>query len=132
MARRRQSIGTGNPSGIEVTLRAIELCPLPVVAVVQGDRVETALSITLVRFGPITPAQAEAYWGTGEPADKAGAYAIQGAGAQFVREIQGSYSGVVGLPLLLGDDRSRGRGEASQEAGPEGEIPESAGHRSSP
>lgn len=69
------------------------------VAVVQGGRVETALSVTQVKFGPITPAQAEAYWDTGEPADKAGAYAIQGGAARFVREIHGSYSGVVGLPL---------------------------------
>lgn len=69
------------------------------VAVVAGERSETALSVTRVTFGPVTPAQAEAYWETGEPADKAGAYAIQGLGAQFVKEIHGSYSGVVGLPL---------------------------------
>ena len=69
------------------------------VAVVQDGRAETALSVTRVSFGAITPAQARAYWKSGEPADKAGAYAIQGFGAQFVREIHGSYSGVVGLPL---------------------------------
>jgi septum formation protein len=69
------------------------------VAVVLGARAETALSVTRVSFGPITPAQAAAYWDSGEPADKAGAYAIQGRGAQFVREIHGSYTGVVGLPL---------------------------------
>jgi septum formation protein len=69
------------------------------VAVVAGERVETALSITDVTFGAVTAAQAEAYWRTGEPADKAGGYAIQGLGAQFVKEIRGSYSGVVGLPL---------------------------------
>jgi len=69
------------------------------VAVVGDGRAETALSITLVRFGPVSAAQARAYWDSGEPADKAGAYAIQGGGAQFIREIHGSYSGVVGLPL---------------------------------
>lgn len=69
------------------------------VALVLGDRAETAVSVTRVSFGAITPAQASAYWDSGEPADKAGAYAIQGRGAQFVREIHGSYSGVVGLPL---------------------------------
>jgi septum formation protein len=69
------------------------------VAVVHDGRAETALSVTRVTFGPIAPAQARAYWDTGEPADKAGAYGIQGFGAQFVREIHGSYSGVVGLPL---------------------------------
>ncbi|MGH8481232.1 MAG: Maf family protein [Nevskiaceae bacterium] len=69
------------------------------VAVVLGARAEAALSVTRVSFGAITPEQAAAYWDSGEPADKAGAYAIQGRGAQFVREIHGSYSGVVGLPL---------------------------------
>lgn len=69
------------------------------VAAVQDGRAATALSVTRVTFGAISAAQAQAYWSTGEPADKAGAYAIQGVGAQFVREIHGSYSGVVGLPL---------------------------------
>lgn len=69
------------------------------VAVVEGARAETVLSVTQVHFGPVTEEAARAYWDSGEPADKAGAYAIQGLGAQFVREIRGSYSGVVGLPL---------------------------------
>ncbi|HEY0973854.1 MAG TPA: nucleoside triphosphate pyrophosphatase [Solimonas sp.] len=69
------------------------------IAVVQGMQVQTRLSVTRVRFGVVTPAAAAAYWASGEPADKAGAYGIQGLGAQFVREIHGSYSGVVGLPL---------------------------------
>ena len=69
------------------------------VALVQDGRAETALSVTRVTFGPVSAQQAQAYWDTGEPADKAGAYGIQGCGAQFVREIHGSYSGVVGLPL---------------------------------
>lgn len=54
---------------------------------------------TEVRFGRITPDEANAYWNTGEPADKAGGYAIQGLAGRWVREIRGSYSGVVGLPL---------------------------------
>ncbi|HUP91688.1 MAG TPA: Maf family protein [Solimonas sp.] len=69
------------------------------VALLQGAQVSTALSVTEVSFGPITSAEAQAYWDSGEPADKAGAYAIQGLGALFVKEIRGSYSGVVGLPL---------------------------------
>jgi len=59
-----------------------------------------ALSMTDVTFRNISVAEAEAYWDTGEPADKAGAYGIQGFGAVFVSEIRGSYSGVVGLPLF--------------------------------
>jgi septum formation protein len=58
-----------------------------------------ALSDTLVRMRAITPAEAAAYWDTGEPAGKAGAYAIQGLGAVFIEHIHGSYSGVMGLPL---------------------------------
>ena len=60
----------------------------------------TALSASRVRFRAITTAEAAAYWATGEPADKAGGYGIQGLGALFVEEIQGSFSGVVGLPLF--------------------------------
>ena len=70
------------------------------VAVVQDGRAESALSVTRVSFDSITPERAGAYWDSGEPADKAGAYAIQGLGAQFVKEIHGSYSGVMGLPLF--------------------------------
>ncbi|MGH8446517.1 MAG: Maf family protein [Solimonas sp.] len=69
------------------------------VALVQGGREALSLSVTKVRFGAITPDTAAAYWASGEPADKAGAYGIQGLGALFVRAIEGSYSGVVGLPL---------------------------------
>ena len=69
------------------------------VALVDARGVRVALSVTTVSFGPISAAQARAYWASGEPQGKAGAYAIQGFGAMFVREIRGSYSGVVGLPL---------------------------------
>jgi septum formation protein len=48
---------------------------------------------------PISTAEAEAYWDSGEPQDKAGGYAIQGLGAVFVRRLEGSYTGVVGLPV---------------------------------
>jgi septum formation protein len=59
----------------------------------------TRMSDSLVTFREIGARERIAYWETGEPADKAGAYAIQGLGAVFVRRLQGSYSGVVGLPL---------------------------------
>ncbi|MFA5494544.1 MAG: nucleoside triphosphate pyrophosphatase [Porticoccaceae bacterium] len=71
------------------------------VAMVFGDRVELRHSHTRVRFRALDPDECRAYWHTGEPADKAGGYAIQGLGAVFVEAIEGSYSGVVGLPLAL-------------------------------
>ncbi len=53
-----------------------------------------------VTFGELTPAQITRYWDTGEPADKAGGYAIQGRAAAFISHIEGSYTGIVGLPLF--------------------------------
>tara|TARA_B100000945_G_scaffold160848_1_gene129155 strand:- start:1833 stop:2423 length:591 start_codon:yes stop_codon:yes gene_type:complete len=69
---------------------------------------KTILSETFVNFRIISSAEAGYYWDTGEPRDKAGAYAIQGFGAAFIKYIEGSYSGVMGLPLyetaeLLGE-----------------------------
>jgi septum formation protein len=61
----------------------------------QGER----LSVSQVSFRSLSPDEIEAYWLSGEPADKAGAYAIQGKGAVFIRHLVGSYSGVMGLPL---------------------------------
>jgi septum formation protein len=69
------------------------------VALRHGDELLTALSATDVQFRDIGPDEARAYWHSGEPAGKAGAYAIQGFGGVFVRSIRGSYSGVVGLPV---------------------------------
>jgi septum formation protein len=54
---------------------------------------------TEVRFAPLSPAEVDWYVATGEPLDKAGAYAIQGAGGAFVVRVDGSVSNVVGLPL---------------------------------
>lgn len=65
-----------------------------------GEREVSRLSITKVLFRVTSAAEREAYWATGEPCDKAGAYAIQGRGAVFVAHIEGSYSGVMGLPLF--------------------------------
>lgn len=69
------------------------------VALVHGTRSATALSVTRVNVATISARDAQIYWDSGEPAGKAGAYAIQGLGARFIREIHGSYSGVMGLPL---------------------------------
>ncbi len=64
-----------------------------------GEEESATLSISEVSFRNLSDAEIQAYWETGEPADKAGAYGIQGRGALFIRELRGSYSGVMGLPL---------------------------------
>lgn len=72
---------------------------LTAVCLFDGVRSELLLSQTSVRFRALGAAEIAAYWQTGEPADKAGSYAIQGLAAVFIEHIEGSYSGVMGLPL---------------------------------
>ncbi|WIO74662.1 Maf family protein [Porticoccaceae bacterium LTM1] len=69
------------------------------VAVVDGAHHSICLVETEVHFRELTEQQCRQYWATGEPADKAGGYGIQGLAAVFVDRISGSYSNVVGLPL---------------------------------
>jgi septum formation protein len=69
------------------------------VAILRDGVLSTAISSTDVRFRDIDPDEALAYWQSGEPDGKAGGYAIQGVGGIFVESINGSYSGVVGLPV---------------------------------
>lgn len=69
------------------------------VSVCRGQQQATRLAVTEIRFRNLSSAEINDYWLTGEPVDKAGAYAIQGLAAIFVENISGSYSGVVGLPL---------------------------------
>ncbi|MNV72556.1 Maf-like protein YhdE [compost metagenome] len=73
---------------------------LTAVALQSGDQRFAALSISLVRFAPMSPAQIDAYVATGEPMGKAGAYGIQGAAAIHVAHLAGSYTGIMGLPLF--------------------------------
>ena len=73
------------------------------VALATPDRCDVRLVTTNVAFRKLDEAEIEAYWRTGEPCDKAGAYAIQGIAGKFVSRIEGSYSAVVGLPLLETD-----------------------------
>jgi len=61
---------------------------------------DVRLSVSDVTMRSLSDAQIAAYWETGEPADKAGAYGIQGRAALFIERIAGSYSGIVGLPLF--------------------------------
>lgn len=81
---------------------------LTAVALASHKRQACRVVCSEVNFRPLTEAELDAYWASGEPRDKAGGYAIQGLGAVFVRQLQGSYSAVVGLPLcetaeLLGE-----------------------------
>ncbi|QFG36034.1 septum formation inhibitor Maf [Paracoccus pantotrophus] len=69
------------------------------VALAHGGRLRERLVETVIRFRPLTAAQIDAYLATGEWQGKAGAYAIQGHASAFAIWMQGSYSGVVGLPL---------------------------------
>ena len=69
------------------------------VAVALFDRVEQAISISRVWFRPLAEDEIKRYVATGEPLDKAGAYAIQGRAAAFANRIEGSFSGIMGLPL---------------------------------
>ncbi|TVS17152.1 MAG: septum formation inhibitor Maf [Gammaproteobacteria bacterium] len=72
---------------------------LTAVAVAGPERIQSEVSRSTVRFRAISADAAARYWATGEPVDKAGSYAIQGIGAVFVDRLEGSYSGVMGLPL---------------------------------
>jgi septum formation protein len=67
---------------------------------VSGKAPTVLVSSTEVRFRRITASEMRAYWASGEPQGKAGAYAIQGLGAVFVEKVSGSYTGVMGLPLF--------------------------------
>ena len=99
----------GKPSGAEDARRMLRALSGTVHEVLTGvcvRRATDALAIELdavvsteVRFAPLSPAEVDWYVATGEPLDKAGAYAIQGLAGAFVRELRGSVSNVIGLPL---------------------------------
>jgi septum formation protein len=73
---------------------------LTAIALRTAGGVQSRISRSEVTFRAIAAGEAQAYWETGEPHDKAGAYAIQGRAAIFVADLRGSYSGVMGLPLF--------------------------------
>lgn len=73
---------------------------LSAIALVSHNKSQLRVSVSEVRFKSLAPTEIEAYWRTGEPRGKAGAYAIQGLGAAFIEHLSGSYSGVMGLPLF--------------------------------
>ncbi len=95
----------GKPKNEEDALNMLSLLSnrthdvLTVVALIDRGHVTFALSKSEVTFSTITSEQAKKYWLTGEPQDKAGAYAIQGIASIFIKNINGSYSGIMGMPL---------------------------------
>lgn len=102
-------------------LRALSGAPHEVLTGVCVRRGELERGIVVaaeVRMDPLTDAQIDWYVASGEPLDKAGAYAIQGLGGAFVRELRGSVSNVVGLPLAETLELLRGAGVAMPWEGP--------------
>jgi nucleoside triphosphate pyrophosphatase len=73
---------------------------LTAVALRTAAGLQSRISRSEVTFRSIAAGEAQAYWETGEPRDKAGAYAIQGRAAVFIADLRGSFSGVMGLPLF--------------------------------
>jgi septum formation protein len=84
------------------------------------DREAVRLNESRVSFRAISAAEYHAYWQSGEPLDKAGAYAIQGLAALFIERLEGSYSGVMGLPLFETGELLRLFGLDVLQAGAEG------------
>jgi septum formation protein len=95
----------GKPAGAAEAVAMLERLSgrthevLTAVALASGAGVAQRLSISQVRLRHLSRAECIAYWHSGEPRDKAGAYAVQGRGALFIEHLSGSYSGVMGLPL---------------------------------
>jgi septum formation protein len=75
-----------------------------------SKRFETRVARTTVEFAPLSDAEIDWYLATGEPMDKAGAYAVQGLASRFVTRVDGSYSNVVGLPVAVVYALCRGAG----------------------
>jgi septum formation protein len=72
---------------------------LTALAIATPQGIVTSLSVTQVEMAELTASEIEAYIRSGEPFDKAGAYGIQGLASTFIKRIEGSYSGVMGLPI---------------------------------
>ena len=90
---------------------------LTAVALANSRDVTLRLSVSTVRFRGLSSEECAAYWETGEPRDKAGGYAIQGAAAVFIESLSGSYSGVMGLPLFETGELLRAAGVPYWESG---------------
>jgi septum formation protein len=97
----------GKPENAEDAARMLRLLSgrthrvITGVSLVSAHRTETAAEVTAVQFLSLSEAEIQAYIATGEPNDKAGAYAIQGRAARWIPRIEGCYFNVVGLPIAL-------------------------------
>jgi septum formation protein len=95
----------GKPADRDDAIRMLELLAgrthrvLTAIAVARSSRCESLINVSRVTFARLSRREIEAYVDCGESLDKAGAYGIQGAAARFVRRIDGSHSGIMGLPL---------------------------------
>jgi len=83
---------------------------LTAIALASKEGLAMRVSVSAVRFRTLAADEIAAYWETGEPRDKAGAYAIQGLGAVFIESLTGSFSGVMGLPLFETSELLRAAG----------------------
>lgn len=96
----------GKPAGLEEAIYMLQTLSghshdvLTAVCLHTKEHVETVVSTSKVVFRRLSDSEIAAYIATGEPMDKAGAYAIQGRAAVFIERIEGSYSGIMGLPLF--------------------------------
>ena len=90
------------------------------VAAAAGRRQWQALSVSRVRFAAMPEATIQAYVASGEPFGKAGAYAIQSAAAAWIEHIEGSYSGIMGLPLFETAQLLQQAGQASRHGAGQG------------
>jgi septum formation protein len=95
----------GKPEDVEHAARILRTLSgrehqvLTAVAIALREQIETQISVSSVSFRELTDADIRRYVASGEPLDRAGAYAIQGRAGAFVTRISGSYSGIMGLPL---------------------------------
>ena len=95
----------GKPNGPDDARRMLRLLAgrehtvMTAVCLALAGSAHAAVEQTVVEFGPLTDREIDWYVGSGEPMDKAGAYAIQGLASRFITRISGSYSNVVGLPV---------------------------------
>lgn len=97
----------GKPVNIDDAKRMLKMLSghwhevLTGVSLVRNDEIQTEVATTRVKFTTMSEAEMDWYASSGEPDDKAGAYAIQGLAARFIERIEGSYSNVVGLPIEM-------------------------------